>query len=303
MPYREYLEDVAYCKKIHKKYGKSFYVGTLFLEKDKGAATSILYAFFRFPDEYVDTLYKDNKTMALEKLSRWRGLWKRYYEGGEIDADHDELRILRASKWVFLNYKIPFSYSDAFLSAMEQDTWKDTYETYEELEKYMYGSASVVGLMMTYILSSGQRRFSEDDSYRSDVLDKARALGEAFQMTNFLRDVGEDMKDRGRIYLPLEDLKKFGVSEDDIRFKRNSSEFKLLMEFEIERTKKLYSEADQGIHLLQKEARLGIYIARVLYSRILTKIENAHYDVFSKRLHVPLFEKIVVAIKSIIIHL
>lgn len=310
-PYPEYASDIAVCTQIHKKYGKSFYFGTLLLSREERDATCVLYAFFRYPDEYVDTYYSDQKDIALEKLNRWKTLWQECYRNGfesvlkSVDSapvgtplDETEKSILRAAHYIFHHYNIPFEYSEAFLAVMVQDTSKDRYETYEELEQYMYGSASVVGLMMTYVICASDTRFASDAVYRYQILEKAQALGEAFQMTNFLRDVGEDMRDRGRIYLPLEDMKKFGVSEDDIKNARITPQFIALMKFEIERTRGLYRTADMGISLLPRRAGKGIYIARVLYGKIIEKIEKARYDVFSSRAHLSFIEKIAAAVFS-----
>lgn len=299
MSYPEYERDIAYCREIHKKYGKSFYFGTLILSKDQRDATCALYAFFRFPDEYVDTYFRDQKDIALEKLERWKALWKACYEGIDFDADEEERMIVRATKYIFDTYKIPYEYSQAFLAAMVQDTHKERYETYQELEGYMYGSAVVVGLMMVHILCAYDERFKKDSAYKASILGKAGSLGEAFQMTNFLRDVGEDMKLRQRIYIPKEDMIYFGVSEKDIQQGIMGKGYTALMKFEIDRTEKLYKKADEGISMLPSRAGKGIRVARVLYSKILTKIENKGYDVFSSRIKLSLFEKIILACKTL----
>jgi len=300
MSYPQYRKDIAYCRKIHKKYGKSFYFGTLLLPKKERDATCVLYAFFRFPDEYVDTYFKDHKHIALQKLQRWGSLWRACYGGIDFDADTDEeeRKILRASKYIFDTYKIPYEYSESFLAAMIQDTSKERYETYEELERYMYGSAVVVGCMMVYILCAGDEHFRVDTAYRVSILDKARALGEAFQMTNFLRDIGEDMILRKRIYIPLDDMNRFGVTEKDVQDSLLSKEFINLMKFEIGRTRELYEKADKGILMLSYRASRGIRVARVLYSKILSKIENKKYDVFSSRIRVARFQKSILAFMS-----
>jgi len=297
MPYPQYKRDISYCRVIHKKYGKSFYFGTLLLSKEQRDATCALYAFFRFPDEYVDTYFKDQKDIALEKLERWRVLWKACYEGLFFDADKEEQMILRAVKYTFDIYKIPYEYSEAFLAAMVQDTSKERYDTYQELEGYMYGSAVVVGLMMVHILCFNDERFRKDSAYKASVLDKASALGEAFQITNFLRDIGEDIKLRQRIYIPREDMIRFGVSEKDIQQGLLSKGYIALMKFEIDRTEKLYKKADEGITMLPFRAGKGIRVARVLYSKILSKIENKGYDVFTSRIALSGFEKTTLACK------
>jgi len=300
MPYPQYKKDIAYCRAIHKKYGKSFYYGTLLLSKNQRDATCALYAFFRFPDEYVDTYFKDQKDIALLKLERWKSLWRACYEKIDFDADKEEQMILRATKHTFDTYNIPYEYSESFLTAMVQDTFKERYDTYQELEVYMYGSAVVVGLMMVHILCFGDERFRRDSAYRASILDKAGALGEAFQMTNFLRDIGEDVTLRQRIYIPREDMISFGVSEKDIQQGLISEGFINLMKFEMNRTERLYEIADEGIAMLHLRVRGGILVARVLYSKILSKIENKGYDVFTSRIKLSRFEKTMLACKVLL---
>jgi len=295
-PYPEYEHDVSFCKNIHRKYGKSFYFGTLLLSRSEHDATCILYAFFRWPDEYVDTLFANQKEEALQKLSRWSKLWEKSYRGLPFSADESETRILRAATYIFKAYSIPFEYSQAFLSAMVQDTWKERYETYTDLEAYMYGSASVVGLMMTYVICADDFKFKNDKEHRELVLQRARALGEAFQLTNFLRDIGEDISVRGRIYIPHEDMKAYLISEDDILSKKISMEFVALMKFEISRARVLYRLADEGISMLPPKAAKGIRMARVLYSNILDEIEGRNYNIYATRIHLSLFRKLWIAL-------
>ncbi len=300
IPYKEYKQDIDLCRNVHKKYGKSFYFGTLLFSPEERDAICVLYAFFRYPDEYVDTDFSDKKDIALEKLEKWNALWNEYYDNKTKTAIDEETQVLRVASYIFHKYSIPFEYSQSFLSAMIQDTYKDRYETYEDLEKYMYGSASVVGLMMTYIIYKNDQRFLQDEFYRKNILDKAQKLGEAFQMTNFLRDIGEDISQRGRIYLPLEDLKKFNVIENDIFEKKLTSEFIALVKYEIERTNKLYDQADEGIKLLPPKAARGIRVARMLYAEIISKIELLNYDILHTRVHVSFFGKIKIALKTLI---
>lgn len=300
MPYLEYNSDLAFCKEIQKKYGKSFYAGTIFLSQEERDATFVLYAFFRLPDEYVDTYYSDQKDIALSKISHWNECWHKCYQGEEFDIEDDERIVLRATRYVFKKYNIPFEYSQAFLKAMVQDTWKERYETYLELEEYMFGSASVVGLIMTHVFCSKDKQFAEDETYRQRVLDKAKALGEAFQMTNFLRDIGEDYHERGRIYIPQDDMKRFNVSEIDIGEKKVKTNLIDLMKFEIDRTNTLYDLADEGIKLLPRRAARGVHVARVLYSKILDKIIGAGYDTLSERRRLSTFEKNIVALQALL---
>lgn len=289
--YPEYKEDLAFCKKINKKYGKSFYAGTIFLTPEQRDATFVLYAFFRFPDEYVDTYFATQKYIALEKINHWNSCWTNCFYQETFDIGEDEKKIIRAASAIFKKYNVPFEYSQDFLKAMIQDTSKERYSTYKELEEYMYGSATVVGLMMTYIFYLDDQKFNNDATYKNLVLNKAKKLGEAFQMTNFLRDIYEDYADRGRIYIPQEDMLKFDVTEDDIKNKNISNNFIDLMKFEIDQTQRLYKEADEGILSLPPRVARGVYVARVLYSKIVDKIIKSGYDIFSSRRKLSFFEK------------
>ncbi|MEI6490450.1 MAG: phytoene/squalene synthase family protein [bacterium] len=303
MKYTEYDSDVKLCTDIHKKYGKSFYFGTRLLSEDEQDATSVLYAFFRYPDEYVDTYYKDQsqKGIALEKLQDFSLLWQKTYDGEVVKHEDTTLvAILRSTKYVFDTYKIPFKYSQDFLKSMIQDVTKDRYSSYEDLREYMYGSASVVGMMMCYILCFNNERFINDEKFRSTVLEKASLLGEAFQMTNFLRDVGEDVHDRGRIYIPQRNLERFGVSETSLAQKNVTSSFVNLMQYEISQTRQLYRDAEEGIRFLPKRAGRGIFVARVLYGNILDEIERNHYDSLTKRARVSFAKKIILTIYALI---
>ncbi len=300
MPYPEHRSDLKFCRGIQKKYGKSFYAGTIFLSREERDATFVLYAFFRLPDEYVDTYFSDQKDVALAKISHWNDCWHKCYQGEAFEIEDDERIVLRATCHVFKKYNIPFEYSLSFLKAMVQDTWKERYETYGELEEYMFGSASVVGLIMTHVFCFADKRFSEDPEYRSHVLDKAKALGEAFQMTNFLRDIGEDYRDRGRVYVPQEDLVRFDVDESVIAEMKVTKNLTGLMKFEIERTNTLYKIADEGIKLLPHRAARGVYVARVLYSKILDKIVEAGYDTLSERRKLSTLEKNMLALRALL---
>ena len=159
-----------------------------------------------------------------------------------------------------------------FFGAMRSDLTRRTYETWGDLLGYMDGSAAVIGEMMLPVLRPG-----------TDAVAPARALGLAFQLTNFLRDVGEDL-DRGRVYVPQEDLRRFGA---DPHARVVTPEWRALMAFEIERNRRLYREADDGIPALPGASRRCVATARVLYARILERIEAADYDVFGSRARVP----------------
>ena len=166
---------------------------------------------------------------------------------------------------------------DRFFGAMAMDLTTSSYETWEDLCGYMEGSAAVIGEMMLPVLEP-----TSPDAYAP-----ARSLGLAFQLTNFLRDIDEDL-DRGRVYVPQVDLRQFGV---DLAERRASQDFKAFLAYQIERNRALYSFADTGIALLPPRSARCVGTARVLYSQILDRIEAADYDVFSGRVRVPTWRK------------
>lgn len=268
--------DVQFCTQLMRKHGVSYAFATRWFPRPLQEATAVLYAFFRVPDDLVDEAHA-NDAGREQALNAWRDAWQRTRAG-----EPSEHPVLRATYDVFHAYRIPFALGDDFLAAMAQDLFVTRYETYADLERYMYGSAAVVGIMMSYVIG-----FKNEET-----LKKARALGEAMQLTNFLRDIREDFDSRGRVYLPQEDLRHFGVTEDILRAHRVTPEFTELMRFEIDRARALYVQAETGIDELAPQGRFAVRLASRLYAAILTKIEDAQYDVFSQRVRTSFIEKL-----------
>ncbi len=281
------IADVAEAKLLQKKHGTSYYFATAFMPARLRDATYTLYAFFRVPDEIVDSSAGKTLFEVTEKLNAWDRDWKLAYDGAQSTDP-----ILRAAAYVFHTYKIPFSLSEDFLSAMMQDTKKAGYAHYAELEQYMYGSAGVVGIMMSYIIG-----FKNEHT-----LIYAKKLGEAMQMTNFLRDIGEDYRDRGRIYMPQDELARFGIT-DEIQTGIATNKWKEFMKFQIARTRKLYKESEPGIKELDRGGQLAVKLASVLYCRILNKIEEAGYDCLNQRVRTSFPEKLQIALPTSIRHI
>ena len=272
-------EDIALCKKTTRQYGTSYFISTYFFPKSLRKRTWVLYAFVRYPDEIVDTEEKDPKA-ARQKLLEWKDQWAKAYAGAT-----DVHPILRANAVLWKECSIPFEYSDIFLDAMMQDTKKNRYQTYSDLEAYMHGSATVVGYMMSYIIG-----------FTDNALVYAKALGEAFQLTNFLRDIKEDLA-RGRIYIPQEDWAKFNVTEADFQSDEMHGSMKELILNEIKVNEHLYSEALKGIPLLNKRGRRAVRIAHYLYKEIMEQIKKNPERVWKERVRVPLYQKIFLIIK------
>lgn len=269
------------ARRIEKRHGTSYYLATLFLPREYREAVFVLYAFVRIPDEIVDNPAPDSDSAA--ELSNWKHDWIQCYDTGVTKRS-----ILKATREVFLRYRIPLSVSIEFIDAMILDLTKTRYHSYEELQSYMRGSAQVVGVMLTYVFGFRDER----------AFPHAEALGEAMQMTNFLRDIREDYDKRGRIYLPMNEMTDHGVTEDMIKHHATTPEFIALMKQQIARARALYSEAEPGVALLSPKARRAVMLASRFYSAILDQIERQQYDVFTQRARVSTLRKCIIIFRS-----
>ena len=240
--------QLAESKSIHRQTGKTFYFATRLLPERVRHPTYVLYAFFRVADEIVD----DPGDMSPEE-QRERLLEVREAALGRRPTDDP---VLSAFSEIREEYDIPDHEVEVFIDAMLTDIGKSRYETYEELEAYMRGSAAAVGVMMTVIM--------ETDDLET-ALPHARKLGEAFQLTNFIRDVHEDIADRDRIYLPLETLEAYGADPEDVKRRRFTDELGHAIDHELRRAESLYREGVAGIKYLPTDCQLPVLTAAVLY--------------------------------------
>ena len=257
-------EHVVAGKAIQKRTGKTFYLATRFLPERVRHATHVLYGFFRIADEVVDDA---NGNPPEEQAARLEEL--REQALGRADADDP---VLLAFDELRTQYDISDEEVDVFLDAMMTDIHTSRYDTYDDLEAYMRGSAAAVGVMMTSIMEP-----TDEDG----AIPYAQMLGEAFQMTNFLRDVREDVVERGRIYIPLETLRMYGVPEEDVENLEFTDAFAAAMAHELHRTETLYREAVAGIRYLPRDCQLPVLLATVLYAEHHAVIRRQGYDVLS----------------------
>ena len=220
------------CREITKRYGTSFYFATQFFPEETRLGIYAVYAFARIPDEIVDDPNNRDRDEAITKLTAWRDEWRRAMLAGGADDD-----VMNAIVHAFRKYEIPVEDGEAFLRSMFMDEEKSEYQNYAELEDYMYGSAGVIGLMVTRFVG-----FSTDEAFPFAV-----KLGYAFQLTNFLRDIREDCDELGRIYMPQDELARFGLSSGDIRNHVRDNRFLEFMKWQIERNRAVYREALPGI--------------------------------------------------------
>jgi phytoene synthase len=253
--------QLATSKSIHRETGKTFYYATRVLPKRVREATYVLYAFFRVADEVVDDagdVGPDEQRRQLEHI--------RDAALGRIETDD---AVLSAFAELRERYGIPDEEVETFVDAMLADIEKTRYYTYEEAEQYMRGSAAAVGVMMTYVM---------EPENRAAAIPRARTLGEAFQMSNFLRDVGEDIVERDRVYLPIETIEKFGGSVADIENLEATEGVRRAIEAELRRTERLYREGVAGIQYLPRDCQFPVLLAAVLYADHHRLIHDLEYD-------------------------
>jgi 15-cis-phytoene synthase len=277
------LDDAyAYCRNISKTHAKTFYLASRFLPKKQQKPIFAIYALLRTVDDVVDTAEEklEKGLITREEIGRMLESWKTKLKGcyaGHVENDpimiawHDTLK----------SYTIPIELPLDLMDGVAMDIEFKQFETFEELYVYCYKVASVVGLITAEIFGYSNK----------EALKHAIELGIAMQLTNILRDVGEDVN-RGRIYLPLEDLRRFNYSTDELMQKRMNSNFLELMKFQIARARSYYSSSDKGIPMLEQRSRFGVAISSINYGNILTAIEENQYDVFSKRAYRSFWQKI-----------
>jgi phytoene synthase len=261
-----------YCARVTRAQSQTFFMASRLLPKDKQQAIHALYAFCRSTDNLVDEM--GELAEADEVFSNWRSRLNNPHP-----AAHDPVPLAWANTQT--RFRIPRGYADQLIAGVRRDLTQKRYQTFDELTEYCYGVASTVGLMSMHIIG-----FESEDA-----LPYAVKLGIALQLTNILRDIGEDWK-MGRFYLPLDELTDFGVSEADIAGGKVDDRWRAFMRFQINRVQNLYSEAEPGIALLNADGRFAITAAARLYSAILDDIEAHDYDAFHRRAHTGLLGKL-----------
>ena len=271
-------EGYRRCARLTWEYGTTYFWGAALLGGASRRQVHAVYALCRLADDIVDepppagAPPESTGTRLAAFVERFRA---------DLAAGSSDDPVMAAVVDTALRVAIDPECFDRFFAAMAMDLTRDRYQTWDDLLGYMEGSAAVIGEMMLPVLRP----------FVSTAREPARALGFAFQLTNFLRDVGEDL-DRGRVYLPQEDLERFGV---DLQLRRNTPAWQAMMAFQIGRNRALYRQADIGLALLPSRSARCVGTARVLYSQILDRIERADYDVFQARVRVPTWRKALTA--------
>ncbi|HET9964547.1 MAG TPA: phytoene/squalene synthase family protein [Rubrobacter sp.] len=272
-------ESYELCRKIQKAHSRTYYFSTRLFPAEVRPRVHALYAFMRYADEIVDTPHDLPLDAQLSVLEEFEAETMAAVSGEQVPNP-----VLRAYADTVLACGIEPETITAFMESMKMDTRVFRYQTFSDLEAYTYGSAAVVGLMMCRVVGVAE---GKADTH-------AEALGIAMQLSNFLRDLGEDWR-RGRVYLPLEDLAHFGYTEQDLALGVVDERFVALMRFEIDRARRLYEVADGGIGYIPRGRRFPVVVARKLYAAILDRIEAQRYDVFSRRAQVSRPAKLLVA--------
>jgi phytoene synthase len=250
------------AEKITAEHSKSFYFASGLLPEEKRSAVRALYAFCRTVDDIVDESSDGERD---SQLDYWRGM---------VNSGSFEESDLVAAAWAdtLTRYHIPRHYALQLIDGVARDLFQTRYQTFDELATYCYGVASTVGLMSMFIVGFHAR----------EALPYAIKLGVALQMTNILRDVGEDYHN-GRVYLPREELVFYGIHESDLCDGHINDNWRQFMKFQIERTRQLYAESWAGVKMLEREGQLAVGAASVFYQGILDEIEKRDYDVFTSR--------------------
>jgi phytoene synthase len=256
-----------FCRRLAAEHGKTYYLATWLLPPDRRPHVWALYGFARWADEFVDSMESPDPEglliwgkQALDDLARGSS------DDPVVAATAHTVRALRIDHELF----------ETFLASMRMDITITGYPTFADLQQYTRGSAMVIGRMMLPVLGP----------LSPDASAAAEALGEAFQLTNFVRDVAEDLA-RGRVYLPEEDLDRFGVTRADLARGVVTEPIRELLAFEIARTREVYAQARPGVDLVEPASRPCLRTAIELYGGILDEVERAGYDVFHGRVSVP----------------
>ena len=266
------------CRRINDRHGRSYYLATRLLPADRRPAIHALYGFARVADDIVDTPGQSDRGAALDRLTA---------RLADPDPAHP---VLVALADTVRRYGIRMELFTEFLASMRMDLTVTDYATFADLERYMYGSAGVIGLQLLPVLGTVGPP-AEAEPF-------AAALGEAFQLTNFLRDVGEDL-DRGRLYLPAEELAAFGVDRSRLewahRTGRTDPAIRRALAHLVAYTQAVYRRAEPGISLLRPESRPCVGTASTLYRGILDEIVAADYAVLHHRVAVPTHRRLTIA--------
>ena len=274
------------CLQITRHYAKTFYFASHVLPAQKRSDAYAVYAFCRHVDDQIDLAPDETARLrALADLSHL--LHAAYLPGAGAESFESRLPWLRAFRETIQRRAVPSGHFEDLLKGVEMDRGRVRLQTWDELDSYCYHVASVVGLIMVHVLTEPS----------PDLLKPARDLGTAMQLTNILRDIAEDWQ-RDRLYLPADELEKFGLTADDIARQRTGDSFRAMMRFQIARARAYYSQAEPGIAALPADgSRFCARLMSTVYGAILDEIERADYQVYRGRVRVSFPRKLWLALK------
>ena len=270
------------CRQETARWAKTFYLGTMLLPPAKRRAIWAIYVWCRRTDELMDSAQAQTLSAAvlLERLDAWEERTRALFAGRAVDA------LDRVMVDTMERFPQPLQAYLDMIEGQRMDVLRDRYASFSDLHLYCYRVAGTVGLMTQEVMGVDAAYTSAPWSERPDTSEAAVALGIANQLTNILRDVGED-RGRGRIYLPQEDLDRFGYSEADLMAGRLNENWQALMRFQLERARDWFNRSEAGVRWLAPDARWPVWASLRLYRGILDVIERLDYDVFNHRAFVP----------------
>jgi phytoene synthase len=272
------LANIEYeheLREIISYHSKTFYFATQFLPSAKRIAIWSLYAFCRSTDDLIDCQPNKTNQELINEIDDWKA---------DLLSDEPNHKILAHFKTVIETYQIPIQYALDLIEGCKRDLTQKRYTDFAELSNYCYQVASTVGLMSIYIIGF-------DKNYQKEVEENAIKAGIALQMTNILRDVGEDLQ-RGRIYIPLKDFESCNCNPGQPEKWKDSKEFYRLLYIQMQRTKNLYAESWKGLKFLNPLGKFAVGVALTIYEGILPEIEKNQYDVLEKRAFVSFWKKL-----------
>ncbi|MFH0737745.1 MAG: phytoene/squalene synthase family protein [Candidatus Micrarchaeota archaeon] len=267
-----------------RKGSKSFYFASRFMGRERRDSFYAIYAFCRHTDNLIDD--NEGKPKLQRMLIRdWKGRFLSDYERG-----YSTDPILNPFIHIMKKHEIPLRYPLELIRGVSMDIRKKEYGTFSELRKYCFRVASIVGLMLMHVMGIGNIRKAKRYAIK---------LGIAMQLTNILRDVGEDAR-MGRVYFPKDELARFGITIQDVLSLRRTEGFIAFLKFQVERARRYYREAVAGLAMIHKEVRVVIALALTIYGEILDTIEKNEYEVFGKRAYVNTFRKVMLYLKLVL---
>ncbi|MDQ4116321.1 MAG: phytoene/squalene synthase family protein [Actinomycetota bacterium] len=284
--------DYLRCRELHAAHGRTYFLATRLLPAPRRVHVHALYGFARYADEIVD---RPDETAPGARLDMLEADLERALRSARPAGPPHAHPVVRAVAHTARTHGLAPGLFREFLASMRMDLTVTGYTDDAELARYVHGSAEVIGLQMLPVLGTVGPR-AEAEPY-------AALLGVAFQITNFLRDVGEDL-DRGRVYLPADELAAFGVDRELLRWcrdrRRTDPRVRRALGHLVARTHATYRRAERGIELLEPASRACVDAARRLYEGILDEIADTGYDVLSRRVTVPRRRRVAVALPGLV---